>query len=387
MATLSKTFGIDPGAAWVREHNAEVREVLAAYEAGRPTRVPLMCDDATIQHGVYSGEAGVDYSVYHTDPDEMVRVQLEAARYRRELPIYDFELGVTPESWQITIDFWPVPAPGWLGCEITYREDASPVHHPLNLSREECDAMEMPDPHTGGMLRKTREFMDYIDQNWVGKEFLGKPIGPVHSGVSHNGVLAVALDVRGQEILYDFYEDPEFAHRFLLKMAEWCDALDKAWAGDDNFTKPYFRNTDHGIDMLSGKMYEEFMLPVILEMNRRRGTSLPTGWHYCGNGMHLIPVFNKHYPLERLDDVTWPMLDLAEARRIVGNDVRIKAQISDGIVHNGPPAEIRRAVKDLMDSGARGDGRFVLSVGDMIRGTPMANRETYYQAVKDYGRY
>ena len=385
MVELSRTFSIDPTADRVQRHNAEVREVLEAWRNDRPVRVPLLCDDTAIQHGLYAGETGVDYEKYYTDPDEMTRVQLEAARFRREQPIYDLELGVTPDSWPVTIDFWPVPSQGWIGCDITYRKDASPVHHPLDLSREECDAIEMPDPRNGGMLKKTREFMDHIDRHWVGKVFLGKPIGPVHSGVAHNGLLAMAMDVRGHDILTDFYEDPEFAHRFLIKMAEWCDALDRAWSDAFASCRPYFRNTDHGIDMLSPETYEEFILPVIVEMNRRRGTSLPTGWHYCGSGMHLVPVFKRHYPLERLDDVTYPMLDLAEVRKIVGNEVRIKAQIADGIVHTGPSERIRDAVRGLMQSGAKGSGRFALSVGDMLRGTPMAHRKAFYEAVKEFG--
>lgn len=245
---LSESFGIDPEAGWVKEHNREVRRVLGAWKQGLPGRIPLICDDSTIQHGVYAQEEPFDYAEYYTNPDEMVRVQLEAARLRRELPIYDMELGVLPDSWIIVVDFWPVPSQGWLGCPIRYRTDAAPVHTPLSLSR-------------------------------------------------------------------------------------------------------------------------------------RRGTPLPSGWHYCGSGMHLIRLFAQLYPLERLDDLTYPLLDIGEVRRIFGRKAWIKA----GIIHAGPSERIREVVQNLMATGIADEGRFCLSVGDMLKGTPMEHRKALYAAVREFG--
>jgi hypothetical protein len=133
-------------------------------------------------------------------------------------------------------------------------------------------------------------------------------------------------------------------------------------------------------------MYEEFVLPVILEMNRRRGTALPTGWHYCGSGMHLVPVFARHYPLERIDEVTHPVLDIAEIRRILGPKVWVKAQIEDGIVHSGG-AGVRASVAALASSGAMGSGRLCESVGDMLPGTAIERRRELYAAVRELMRY
>jgi hypothetical protein len=99
----------------------------------------------------------VDYRRYYTDPAEMVRVQLEAARRRRELPIHDFVLGEAPASWPVTVDFWPVPAPGWVGCELLYRAETVIAHRPRNLSPEECAARPMPDPRAGGLLAHLEE--------------------------------------------------------------------------------------------------------------------------------------------------------------------------------------------------------------------------------------
>ena len=384
---LTRSFTIDPNAGWVRSHNAEAREVLAAWRADRSVRVPLLCDDSFIQHGLYAGEAGIDYRNYYADPDEMVRVQLEAARRRRELPIADIVLGEAPQSWPVTVDFWPVPSPGWVGCEVRYRPDAVPAHRALNLDREAAEAMPMPDVHRGNLLKTIGEFLRTIRDRHEGRlTFLGRPVGPVRPGVDHAGLFAMALDVRGVDIMADMYDCPEFAHRFLLKMAQWCDALETAWRDPDR-PRGYFRNTDHGIDMLSGEVYERFILPVILEMNRRRGTPMPSGLHHCGRGAHLFAVVKRHCPLQRLDDITFPLIDVARARREVGEEVWVKVCIEDSIVRFGPPERIRQTVKDLMGSGAKGRGRLALTVGDMLPGTPPAHRLALYESVREFGRY
>jgi hypothetical protein len=384
---LSKSFGIDPGAEWVRRHNAEARRVLDAWKADRPVRVPLLGEDSFIQHGLYAGETGLDYRRYYADPDEMLRVQLESARRRREVPIADLVLGEAPESWPVTVDFWPVPGPGWVGCEVLFRRDTVPAHRSLALERGEAEARAMPDPRTGGLLATIGRFHEAIRRRAEGGlQFLGRPVGPVRPGVDHAGVFAMALDVRGPAILTDLYDGPDFARRFLLRMAEWCDALETAWRGP-GLERGYFRNTDHGIDMLSAEMYERFLLPVIVEMNRRRGTPMPSGLHHCGRGAHLFGVVRRHCPLQRLDDLTFPLLDIAKVRRDVGPDVWIKVCIEDSIVRFGPAERVRRTVQDLMRSGAKGRGRLALTVGDMLAGTPLEHRLALYESVREFGGY
>ena len=53
-ARLSESFTIDPDAPWVRRHNNEATEVLAAYHADAPIRVPLLCGEWYGQYGFYA---------------------------------------------------------------------------------------------------------------------------------------------------------------------------------------------------------------------------------------------------------------------------------------------------------------------------------------------
>jgi hypothetical protein len=385
---LSQSFSIDVGAPWVKRHNAQARKVLEAYCADRPIRVPLLCDEAWLQHGFYADEIDLDYREYYTDPDEMLRVQLEAARRKRELPMYDFILGETPESWPITVDLWPTPAPGWVGCELLYRRDAVIAHRGLNLGKEACRQMAMPDPRTGGILKTYDAFWTYLRERYEGNlQFLGQPVRPILPGVDIAGPFSLALDIRGAEIMRDMYEDSEFAEAFLLKMAIWCDVLQRTWCELAGRAIGPFSTTDHGIDMLSPQLYEAFLIPIIFEMNRRRGTRPSQGVHHCGRGVQLFPVMKRHFGLKRIHALTFPLVDVARVQAELGDDSQIMAVIEDSIVKLGPPERIRQTVMDLLESGVKDRGRFALIVGDMLKGTPVEHRFALYESVKEFGGY
>ncbi len=382
---LSQSFAIDPDAPWVAQHNAAAREVLAAFKADKPIRVPLIGEDYPHMHGFYADEIDLDYCDYFTDVKLMVHVQLEAARRRLELPIYDRELAQLPDSWSLVVDQHPVQTPGWLGCELLYRSDSVIAHRHLDLSKEECLAMEMPDPKTGGHLKVVGEMLAEMTALTDDMTYLGRPIGEIWHGVMWHGLLNVALDIRGQELLSDMYEDPEFVDTFLLKVATWCDALERAWGNSDD--PGAFHFSDHGIEMLSPALYERFMVPIIHEMNRRRHATPWPSLHHCGSGTHLFPIMKREFGLTEIGALTWPLVDIAKVRRDLGEEIWIHGSIADEIVKFGMPDSIFEAVREFMASGAKGQGRLSLGVGDMLRGTPMANREAFYAAVKEFGTY
>ena len=81
------------------------------------------------------------------------------------------------------------------------------------------------------------------------------------------------------------------------------------------------------------------------------------------------------------------LVDVAQLRDQVGPEVWIDAGIADEILMMGPAERIRGAVKDLLQSGAMGDGRLSLGVGDMPRGIPLEHYEVLYESVKEFGVY
>ena len=382
---LSESFSIDPNADWVQEHNAEVRKVLAAFDSDKPIRVPMTSWDGAHMHGFYADEIGLDYRDYYSNVELMLQTQLEAARRRREIPVADLPLGQAPDTWSTALDMHPVPAPGWLGCEVLFREISVPAHRCQHLSKEACRKMQMPDPRTGNFLGKIVPMWEEMKKLCEGLTYLGAPVGQPWSGVCQHGVFGLCIDLRGEDFMADMYEDPEFAHEFILKVATWCDALEAAWRPKGDKPGGYGFG-DHGIEMLSPHLYEDFVVPVIKEINRRRGTTPPTGLHHCGTGTHLFPIMQNHFGLTAIDSLTFPLVDIAKVRADLGEDITITAGIESEIIKSGPPERIRQTVKELL-TAAKGKGRFTMQVGDMLRGVPMDHRIAYYEAVKEFGTY
>ncbi len=386
---LSESFAIDPQASWVRQHNAQAREVLEAFAADRPLRVPVLCFEWYGQHGFYAKETHLDYREYYTKPDEMLRVQLEVARRRRELPLYDdIVLGQAPERWPVTVDLWPAVSSSAFGCPLMYRRDAVIAHHSLGLSRDECDTLELPDLMDAGLLATAGQFYDYLRAQHEDRlMFLGSPVGPVKAGVGTCGFFSLALDLRGSAIMADMYEDPDFVQRFLRKIGYWAEALEAAWTARQGELLGPYAISDHGIDMLSPALFEQFIIPLLFELNARRGTTPAPHLHHCGRGAHLFPIFQRHFGLVSINALTYPLIDVAKVRRELGEDIRIYCLIEDSIIQQGPPERIREVVKELMASGVKGRGRFAIMVGDLLRDTNLDHQLALYEAVKEFGTY
>jgi len=275
---------------------------------------------------------------------------------------------------------------------VLYRPEAVIAHEGLRLSKEAAEAMAMPDPATGGLLSTIWRCWNILRRRCDGMKYLGCPVGPVQHGVGTGGFFSLALDLRGEEIMADMYDDPEFATRFLRKVAGWTLELARTWQHLTGGSTPAAGSgpdpmyvSDHGIDMLSAATYEEFIIPIIRECNARLGTPVPTALHHCGQGAHLFPVIKRHFWLTSLHALTWPYVDIAKVRCDLGEDVHIQALIADTIVQLGPPEHIRQAVKEVMQ--AKGRGGFALILGDMLPGTPLEHRLALYEAVKEFGRY
>lgn len=381
-----ESFKPDLNDEQVKSHNQEVKAVMDAYLADKPVRVPIFCGDSFVSHGFYAQEIGLDYREYYNDPDVMARVQLGAAKRRRELPLYDLQMATLPDHWSITVDQWPAVWPGWFGCETLYRKDSVIAHHGLNLGKKECDALKMPNPLYGGILDKMYRYYTHLKDTYEGDfRFMGRPV-KIKPGVGTAGLFSSALDIRGIEIMVDMYEDPDFVHRFLDKLAVWIDTLCATWDRVAGVASAPFTITDHGIDMLSAANYEEFIVPVLLKMNKGH-MDVPRQLHHCGRGPHLFPVMQRYFKIDAINALTYPLLDIAKVRAQVGQDVWIDAFIDDAYINLGKPETVRQTVKDLMASGAKGAGRFRIMVGDMLKGTSLENMAVMYEAVKEFGRY
>lgn len=390
---LSPAFDLPVGAAAER-HNREVREVWETYRADRPIRVPVQFAGART---LYHERHGVDWRGYYESPDEMIRLQLEAAKYQRELPYGDHPLGEPPEQWEVRVDFHPIATAASFGCPVMFRPDAVPAHHSLHLSLEECQSLVFPDPRTSALLPKHATFIDEFDRRCVteGLRFMDRPVVRVKPTIpsTGGGVFSTALDLRGHEIMSDMYEEPAFVHALLERIAEWRIDLERIWTLRDGMEFPLdhpgkgeIEIVDHGIDMLSVEIYEKFLGALIDKLGLKYRQAPSTFLHHCGRGSHLFPAMKRRYKFDRLHGLCWPINDVGRIRRELGYDIWITAVIADTIMQQGPEAT-HAAVRDFLTPEVKGSGRICLWAPGEVAGIPVASYEALYAAAKEFGRY
>ena len=386
MIELSEQFSPDISSETGKKHNEEAEQVYKAYLRGKPERVPFICGEWIGQHGFYADEIGLDYRKYYTNPDLMIQVQLEAARRRRELPLHDNIpiCKVPTESWCVGVDLWPVIAAGWLGCPIEYNKITQIANRSLHLSKEECDMLQMPDLTSGGLLATMNKFYKHMVGEYANKLcFLGKTVDFIQCMAGSNGVFSLALDLRGENIMTDMYEDSEFVHRFLNKLADWIESLEIAW--QKGVQKPY-SISDHGTDMLSPETYEEFIIPILLRKNKN-SLDKKHDFHHCGVGQKLFPVIAKYFKINSVHAVTYPTLNIEKIREDVGEDAWVIVCLDEGILKYGKPDDVRYAVKQLLTDKVKGSGGISIMSGDLVRGVNMDNMYVLYDAIREYGCY
>ena len=80
-------------------------------------------------------------------------------------------------------------------------------------------------------------------------------------------------------------------------------------------------------------------------------------------------------------------VDLAEARKIVGDDIVLKGNIdAAAVIEKGTVADVEAAVAAAIEAGA--GGRFILSTGDSIPiSAPEENVKAMVEAGRKYGKY
>ncbi len=152
------------------------------------------------------------------------------------------------------------------GLPIAYRPDNWPdAVNGAHLPREEIEAMiargpfdfQRPEQLPGGGLTVRALFaqMDTIARRW----------GEIHGYLNYQGLLNIALKVRGNDLFIDMYDDPDFVHAFLAHIAAAIGDLSKIVQErqrDSGFDVDLLSMSNCVMSMISPQQYEEFVLPL-----------------------------------------------------------------------------------------------------------------------------
>ena len=174
-----------------------------------------------------------------------------------------------------------------LGCEVVFKKDDAPQVMCAHLSDEQVRALKAPDLDEHPLWRKVRRQIDY---------YL-KDFGRVESAINLMGIQNIALDLRGEELFFDYYDEPELEKILLSAAAELSvDIGRRLYAvsptvsgGVTSIVKQacpgVYLTSNCSVTMLSNEQYVEHLLPYDVKL----AEAFPCfGIHHCGPNMEAV---------------------------------------------------------------------------------------------------
>ncbi len=269
---------------------------------------------------------------------------------------------------------------GILGCEILYEETEQPYAVPLNLEYDQIKELKIL---TDADFEKSPIVQNLVQ---MADEFYSNN-GKVNIGTSQQGYIATALKVRGEDIMLDFYDEPEMV----------CELMDKIFEITENYrnylgklnveryknsaSKETMQLTNCVIPLVSPNIYEDFLLPY----DKRFSEMYPDrfGIHHCGTMMEkYLPMYTSmangiYYDIGYGSDVK----ACVDAFKDESKYQLIRGRLSPGALLSSTPKEIESQLNEFMQYGCTA----CACIG-IDQNTPFENIEAFVNTVNEFNK-
>jgi uroporphyrinogen-III decarboxylase len=232
-------------------------------------------------------------------------------------------------------------------------------------------------------------FYEFCKEEARNFEFHGRPVSiapPVALGT--DGPLTIANGIRGPQIFEDMLADEDTFHRLMDFITEATIARIRAWrAALGRDPRPDCGGlADDAIQFVSARAYRDKILPYHRRIFQALYGPGPHGMHLCGNVQRHFPTLIKELNVKSFD--TGFPIDFKTLRDEIGEEVEIQGGVPVGRLLNDDPETIRRETREILASGIRRGGRFILKeANDLAPGMPLANLEAMYATNRAFGKY
>lgn len=391
MASMSSREQLD-AVDWQGAHNAEARAVGEAFHAGRPCRPPVALG-TNARYFIFNEELNpgerLSFERYSTDGVAMLQFQLRAAEWRGEniAPFCDDPVGL-PDAFEVAVDLQNYDDAGFFGAPVVFLPHQVPDTRPILEGEDKNLLFErgQPDPLTGGIFAQAQrlheEMARYLEQQ---PTYRDRPVHLGPFGLHTCGPLTTATALRGAEFYLDLYTDPGYAHALLEFVAEGTIARIQAqrrFFGLDPVAPDLFF-ADDAIQMISGEMLVEFVLPVYRRLKAALTTAERVKIHLCGDATRHFKLLKEE--LGVYDFETGYPVDFGALRRELGPEVTIHGGPSAILLQQATPEEVRAETARILNSGICEGGRFVLREGNNLApGAPPANLAAMYETARGW---
>ena len=361
-----------------------IRQLWEDFGRRENRRVPMtfVCDEQ-----MWLKASGHKFGEFYKDPQIHLKVQLEGQRWFRDNVAGDMIPGY-PERWPIVIQEW-MDENEFFGCEVVYQEDDYAWALPLPLDKESL-LKHIADLDPEERVRENSAYKMYqvLKELADGMVYLDRPVDVGPPGGGTHGIFTKAAEIRGlEQICVDLHEDPEFAENLLNLVTDKTIARIKAFRKLTGVeatlpSKGGWGFADDSLQMLSGDMYERFVLPC----HERLYSAMTPG----ARSIHLCGRSSQHYELLRHKlgvtsiDGPGPFIDHGHYLRTLGPEFSFSAQTDHSVLARGSESEIDGMMQKLLSPEAKLPGRFSIC-GFVHRDTNLRNLEVCYASAHKYG--
>lgn len=194
--------------------------------------------------------------------------------------------------------------PAIYGIPVVYSADGWPDAKPgVHIPKEELAKLSSFNLDQNPVVQDIFRQMDTIEQTW----------GMIHGYLNYQGILNIALKVRGNEIFLDLFDDPPFVKKFFRHIALTIEALSKqvqARQRETGFHVNLLSMSNCVMNMVSPEQYEEFVLPLDLYLSTQYERF---GIHTCN--WDATPYLEQLRKIQRMGYLdTGIMADLARIK-------------------------------------------------------------------------
>lgn len=376
----------------IASHNEEAKAVWDAFRAGKPTRPPVHLGTAT-QFFIFNDDLNpgeiVTFKSYSTDAKIMLDFQLRSQVWRSKhiAPFCDDPIGL-PEEFIVKVDLQNYDEATFFGAPVIFLPNQVPNTKPIFEGERKNAFLDMglPDPLKGGWYAKAHEIHDEMSERiHKNPTHLDRPIRMDPFGIWTCGPLTLAMGLRGNEILTDFYEDPRYVHALLDYIVE--GTIQRIHAHLKFFGLPcpspdmFF--ADDAIQMISPKMFREFILPAYRKLKAGITTADRVKVHLCGDATRHFKTLQDEIGVYEFE--TGFPVDFGKLRRELGTEALIHGGPNIMVLLNGSPEKVREETRRILRSGIMEGGKFVLREGNNLAPrTPFANLEAMYEEARQF---
>jgi uroporphyrinogen-III decarboxylase len=373
----------------IDEIESRKKRVTLAKNFGTPDRVPVI---PALAHRFLVPAVGGNFREYYSDPETMLRIQIQAQKWLME--------NIRTDAYSITgawvgawTDFQNTFEAGSLGCEVVFRDDDIPwvgkgwVRNDGDLSR--LEAIDFVHGGLNGRQVEYRKAMIRVAEKYPVR-FQGGPVfyPGANPSLTHtsDGPFGVAGDLMGvEELFLAVHERPDFVKELLrIVTAKLIEYLDFCWT-EEGLPEPRdFAWTDDLAVSLSADAYREIVLPFEQQLRFHFNGRLTL--HMCGATDHLLHIFVEDLNIHEFQGFGY-QVNLDHIASVMGGRVVLIGNVNPMLIHSGTREEVIDATRRVIEKLAPQRGLIIQDGNNIPPGAPVHNINAMMEAAEQFGRY